>query len=311
VPLAVTAIKHYASGTYIEGTIVSRILGYDSGLTANPNDLALMLNLLLPLAIALLLNAQRTSLRVLYVVIIAIDVVSIVLTFSRAGFLGLCVLGMIYFMKLVRRSWRDRVWAFVMLLLAISALPFLPRNYSSRIATVADIEADPTGSSQERWSGTVAAAQFVASHPIVGAGIGMDVVGLNEVRGPSWRQVHNVYFEIAVDLGLPGLFLFLLLFSGVFKAVMSSQKRLAHLPALRDLFHLVESLKVSLIVFAVSGFFYPIAYHFYFYYMAGLALATRSVTADAIASAEQNTSGSQLRSRQPLITSRYPHFESA
>jgi probable O-glycosylation ligase (exosortase A-associated) len=283
VPLAFTAIKHYVTGTYMGGTIVSRILGYDSGLTGNPNDLALMLNLLLPIALALLLNAKKTSHRVLYLVIIAMDAVAVILTFSRAGFLGLCALGLIYFTKLIRRSKRERFWAFALLLLAFCALPFLPRNYSSRIATVTDIDADSTGSSQERWAATVAAAQFIAAHPIVGAGIGMDVLALNEVRGPSWRQVHNIYFELAVDLGFPGLILFLLLFFGVFKAVWSSQKRLSDQPDLKDLFHLVEALKVSLIVFFVSGFFYPIAYHFYFYYMAGLTLATRSVTADALA----------------------------
>ena len=50
------------------------------------------------------------------------------------------------------------------------------------------------------------------------------------------------------------------------------------MPELRDLFLLSEAVQVSLIAFAVSGFFYPVAYHFYFYYMGGLALAARSVT---------------------------------
>jgi putative inorganic carbon (HCO3(-)) transporter len=295
VPLAVTAMKHYASGRFIESqTLVTRIIGYDSGLTGNPNDLALMLNLLLPLGLALFLNAKTTSLRVVFLVVVVMDVVGLILTFSRAGFLGLCTLGIIYFAKLVRRSGRERGWAFVMLLLAILSLPFLPANYTHRIATVTDINADPTGSSQERWHDTIAAAHFVMAHPIVGAGIGMDVVALNEVRGPSWHQVHNVYFEMAVDLGLPGLVLFLLLFYGVFKAAVSSQRRLADVPALRDLFHFNEALTVSLIVFAVSGFFYPVAYHFYFYYIAGLALAARSITDDALNGAERTSGGSRF-----------------
>jgi hypothetical protein len=311
-PLAVTAMKHYASGTFIGGqTLVTRIIGYDSGLTGNPNDLALMLNLLLPLGMALFLSAKKTSLRVVYLVIVGMDAVGVVLTFSRAGFLGLCTLGIIYFAKMVRRSGRDRVWAFVMLLPAMLSLPFLPPNYTHRMATLTDIDADPTGSSQERWHDTIASAQFVMAHPIVGAGIGMDVVALNEVRGPRWLQVHNVYFELAVDLGLPGLVLFLLLFYGVFKAVASSQRRLAHVPALRDLFHLNEALQVSLIVFAVSGFFYPVAYHFYFYYMAGLALAARSITDDAINLVERSRDGSRLRSQHVFAGSHQVFVEFA
>jgi len=44
----------------------------------------------------------------------------------------------------------------------------------------------------------------------------------------------------------------------------------------RDLFLLAEGIQVSLAVFAVAALFHPVAYHFYFYYMAGLALAARA-----------------------------------
>lgn len=282
VPLAVTAVKNFATGTFMTETTVARIAGYEAGLSGNPNDLALMLNLLIPLEVALFLSAKKPSLRIICLIVIAINVVGVVVTFSRAGFLGLATAGVIYFAQLARRPGPDRGWAIAMLVLAVLSLPFLPSSYVDRLATVRDIEADPTGSSQIRWRDTVAAARFVADHPIVGAGIGMDILALNEVRGPQWHRVHNVYFEHAVDLGLPGLVLFLMLFYGVFRAVISSKRRLADMPALRDLFLLVEALKVSLLVFAVSGFFYPAAYQFYFYYVAGLALAARSVTDDAL-----------------------------
>jgi hypothetical protein len=49
------------------------------------------------------------------------------------------------------------------------------------------------------------------------------------------------------------------------------------MPASRELFCLAEGLQISLIAFAVAAPFYPAAYHFYFYYMAGLAVAVRSV----------------------------------
>jgi hypothetical protein len=60
--------------------------------------------------------------------------------------------------------------------------------------------------------------------------------------------------------------------------VRSSRKALAGLPEQRDLFLLVEALETSLIVFAICGFFYPVAYHIFFYYIGGLALAARAVT---------------------------------
>jgi O-antigen ligase len=162
-------------------------------------------------------------------------------------------------------------------MLAILSLPLVPESYVDRLATVTDIESDPTNSSQARWRDMVAAAHFVTEHPIIGAGIGMDVLALNEVRGSWWKQVHNVYLEYAVDLGLPGAVLFLMLLYSVFRAVNSSLRRLAHKDELRALFFLAEALQVSLIAFAVASFFHPVAYHFYFYYIAGLALAVRSI----------------------------------
>ena len=45
---------------------------------------------------------------------------------------------------------------------------------------------------------------------------------------------------------------------------------------MRDLFLLAEGIQVSLFAFAIAALFHPVAYHFYFYYIAGLALAARA-----------------------------------
>ena len=278
IPLAGTGVKNFLGGQFITETDVARIQGFESGLSANPNDLALMVNLLIPPAIAVFMNAKRSAVRLAAAAIVCIDVVCVVVTFSRAGFLALAAVCAVYFMKTVRRSGPDRKWAFAMAALVLAALPFLPASYIDRIATVKSVNSDITGSSQIRWRDTVAAAQYVMIHPIIGAGIGMDALALNEVRGMEWKKVHNVYFQYAVDLGLPGIGLFLLLMFLSFRAASRSRKRLAQLPQHRDLFLMCEALEISLLVFALSGPFYPVAYNFYFYYMAGLALAARSIT---------------------------------
>ena len=72
---ALTAVQHYRAGDFMRGAPSSRIEGYDAPLTQNPNDLALMLNLLLPLAVALLLTRPRGLLRA---VLIAADRKSVV-----------------------------------------------------------------------------------------------------------------------------------------------------------------------------------------------------------------------------------------
>jgi len=287
VPLAATAVKNFATGAYVQDSdVVARIAGYGQGLSANPNDLALVLNLFLPLAVACFLSAKTRSMSMVFLAVIAVNAVGVIVTFCRAGFLGLATIGGVYFLQMVRRRGTDRAWAFALVVAVIAALPMLPSNYLDRLATITSVQSDPTGSSQIRWRDTVAAFQFVVEHPVIGAGLGMDVLALNQVRGEKWYAVHNVYLQYAVDLGVPGALLFIFLLIGALRGVRNSRKALAQMPEQRDLFLLVEALEISLIVFLISGFFYPAAYNFYFYFMGGLALAARAVTQDVLSNAQ-------------------------
>lgn len=282
VPLAVSALVNLVSGNFLNQELLPpgefRIQGYDAGLTRNPNDLALMLNLILPLSLALFLGTKKPAVRAALLAMICLDAIAIIATFSRAGFLTLTVTFVTYLWTLFSRR-HERQWAFVALFLAFAALPLLPSGYLDRLSTITDIDADPTGSAQSRWSDTVAAAKYVVSHPIVGAGVGMDTLALNEVRGPKWKEIHNVYLQYAVDLGIPGLVLFLMLLTGSVRSARYAQRRSAQDRGGGDLFYLAEGIRVSLIAFAVAAFFYPVAYHFYFYYIAGLALAAKAISA--------------------------------
>ena len=270
VPMAAVGVHQYLAGMFLDG----RIQSYDAPLASNPNDLALMLNLILPLSLALALLETRTLPRMIVLGCAAMSAVAVVLTFSRAGFIALSLTALIYFVKLMRRP--GRVWAIAVLCLALACVPFMPSGYAQRLGTILNIQSDPTGSAQERWGDTMAAIHFVSRNPIIGAGIGMNILALNEERGAIWKKVHNVYLEYATDLGLPGLFLFLFILIGCFRAAAFVMRRTSGSAPLRRLFLLAEGIQVSLVAFAISAFFHPVAYNFYFYYVGGLALAARA-----------------------------------
>lgn len=276
VPLAATGVQNFLSGEFLpEQRKVRRIFGYDAALTGNPNDLALMLNLLLPIAVALLMTRPRGWVRACLMGFIALDVVAIVVTFSRAGFLTLTVVALTYVWKLRGRpEWK---WGLLALMLGLASLPFLPAGYEQRLATVMDANSDRTGSAQNRRDDSVAAIRWIGGHPLIGAGIGQDVLALNEERGAAWKAVHNVYLQYAVELGLPGLVLFVMLLVSALRSAALAARRAAGDPARAELFHLATGLHVSLIAFTFAALFYPVAYHFYFYYVAGLALAIKTV----------------------------------
>jgi O-antigen ligase len=273
-PLAVTALRNSLfHHTYNEG----RILGYGTTMTANPNDLALMLNLVLPLTIALFFLNRRPMARGLLAILIVLDASAIVVTFSRGGFITLLATLFLYSRSTFR--WRQGRWAVAALVLAVAAVPFLPSGYMDRLSTIFDNNADPTGSAQGRRRDMTAAMAFMLSHPLVGAGIGQDILALNELRGATWHSVHNVYLEYATDLGWPGLGLFLLLLMSCIRTAARVRERCAGLPALRELSDLAEAIRIALVAFAIMAFFSPVAYNFYFYYLAGLAVPLPAIYA--------------------------------
>ena len=121
-----------------------------------------------------------------------------------------------------------------------------------------------TGDSTRRWSAW---------------DLGQNVLALNRERGPTWRMVHNVYLQYAVDLGVPGLLLFLWLFVTVFRRVRRVRRLSTRIPTLYQVGVAARGVQIALCAFAVSALFYPVAYQFYFFLIAGLGLAVANVCA--------------------------------
>jgi len=274
VPLALTGVSNYILGVYMEGS--SRVDGYNGPLTANPNDLALMINLILPITVALFLGARKPLLRMLLAGIIMLSILAVVTTFSRSGFLTLAVIFIVYAYALRKRP--ERRWAYIAIFIAIMATPFVPTSYVDRINTITNIESDQSGSSRERWSHMVTATKYVLQNPIAGAGIGMNILALDKERGSYGTAVHNVYLQYAVELGLPGLILFLLLLKTSITNVSAVQQRLSSDGKYSEFFCLAEGVRISLLAFMMAALFYPIGYHFYFYIFAGLAAAAKLIS---------------------------------
>lgn len=280
VPLAATGLANYRSGVFLQTPthVVQRIAGYTdegSGLAANPNDLALMLNLLIPIAAMLAATARQILLRLAAAAALCLSMATVIVTFSRAGFLALTTT---LLLLLVATARRQPLVAFgAVLAIAVTVPPLLPDGYLSRLNTITNVSSDPTGSAQGRLGDLTASAEIVAQHPVTGVGLGQNILALNQVRGSTWRAVHNVYLQYAVDLGLPGLLLFLWLFVAVFRTARRVRRHAARAPALREVSLMAEGIQISLVAFAVSAFFHPIAYQFYFFCVAGLALAVKNV----------------------------------
>jgi O-antigen ligase len=229
-----------------------------------------MVNLLLPLTVGLFLASSEAWQRIVLLAAIAVEAATVVLTYSRGGAVTLAVIVLAYLWKLRRRG--ERSFMYVGLLAAVLALPLLPSSYFDRMSTITNVEADRTGSAQERIADMIIAGKTILANPIIGAGMGMNMLVMREARG-GWLGVHNVYLEHAVDLGLIGLGLFLALLWSCMRAVARIQERSSS----PDLVFLAQGLQISLIAYATAAMFHPVSYQYYFYYIAGLAIGARTI----------------------------------
>jgi O-antigen ligase len=283
IPLAMTALGHFGSGTYVT-TINAPLqrIGGIAGLTGNPNDLALTLNLVIPIAGALLFTSRGVLARTVAITSLTLSIPAVIVTFSRAGFLTICAIAVASLMCFVRR--RAPGPAAAVLVVSIGVLPFLPAGYLERLSTITDIDADRTGSAVGRWSDYQLSLRLVAQNPIVGVGLGQDILALDQIRlRPTWRNVHNAYLEYAVDLGVPGFLMFLALLIASIRSARRVEARAARDPALHDLGIMASGVRIALVAFVVAAFFHPIAYQFYFFCVAGLAVALKRVCRSELA----------------------------
>ena len=101
---------------------------------------------------------------------------------------------------------------------------------------------------------------------------------MNDERGiDTWRRVHNAYLQYGVDLGIPGLLLFVWLHLICFaRAASGRAARGGSDRRCRDLQPLAAGVQISLVAFRVAAMFHPIAYQFYFFSIGGLAVALRN-----------------------------------
>jgi len=267
-----TALAGYQQGDLVEGY---RMRGGTAGLTSNPNDFALTINLFLPFAFAFYaLNPGRVR-KSVCIIFVVTAVAAIMLTYSRAGFITLVVVLAICFWKMVGRGRRLK-YIFPFLLVGAAFLLLAPQNYMDRLQAITDFSKDKSGSGEARWEAIKKTLEVISEHPILGVGMGMNVLALNE-KGLYWAHAHNVYLQIASEIGVLGMIVFVLLAISLLRSVRLIQAQYKGAHQQQELVVLAAATETGLLAFCIAALFHPVAYHFYFYYIAGFVMALKAI----------------------------------
>jgi O-antigen ligase len=87
--------------------------------------------------------------------------------------------------------------------------------------------------------------------------------------------VHSRYLQIGADLGVAGLVIFVAIAAFMLRGLHRSLRALAVVPEAGPLRALGGGVRIALVAFLVQAVVYPVAYNFYFYYVAGFAVAVQ------------------------------------
>lgn len=254
--------------------------GYRIAGPVNTNFYALILVVLVPLAIGRLRQEKSLVLQIIAGWALLACVISIVLTYSRGGFLALAV---VTGLMLIRRMPKLHE-VIILLALGLGIWQFLPVSYIDRLQTITYLSPSKDVSFSDhsingRTSEMMAAAYMFADHLITGVGYSnyevhyldySEEIGLDPRR--EQRQPHNLFLEIAAETGIIGLIVFGAILWILFKGLISAKHIFVDM-GMQEYSQMVGDFMVSMIGYFTGSMFLHSIYPRYFWLLVGIALA--------------------------------------
>jgi O-antigen ligase len=149
---------------------------------------------------------KRTLVRILGVALLIILFVTSIYTQSRGGLISLAIFFLV-FLLLTRKKF---AWVLLIMAAALLFYQIAPENYLERFAMIGY---DSTDRLADLWP---AGWRAFKSSPWIGYGLGASASIMPEFINTMFTanivSVHNGLLAIGIDLGIPGIFLYLLFF---------------------------------------------------------------------------------------------------
>jgi len=197
----------------------------------------------------------------------------LVLSASRSGFLGLVFLG-------VMSIWRSKhraAYLAVGIVVALVSVGLMNDLQRERYVSIFSHSAKGGATAEARITGVIGDFMVSLRRPLFGHGLGTSREANANFRGEDLPS-HNLYTEVAEELGYVGLVLLLMLIWSFLKACWTAQRLLSVAPLTEPRLRFLHDVAGTLVVVvAVDLFFSFAAFGFsepYWYFFGGLSLVT-------------------------------------
>ncbi len=270
---------------------VNGILGSGSAGSSflqDENDFALLMNMMLPFSVFLFFYEKQKLTKAFYLFASFLCIASIIASFSRGGFIGLIVVGLVIWLTSTRKVLLLAVGS--VLVVIILNLPITHTGttvagstYWEEMTTITDdSKKDYNKDSRvELWK---SGWDMFLDHPL-GVGPQNYSVRLPEYQTEyfsdknMWgKAAHSLWFTLLPELGVPGTLLYLSLLLANIRDIRYLKKKSA---GDRDIDRLAYFLSLafatSLAGFLASGTFLSVLYYPHYWYLAAMIVATKKI----------------------------------
>lgn len=257
-----------------------RIAGFHGHVLGDRNDLAVAINMCIPLIIYIYNQTQHKLLKLGVLALLVFNIIAVVGTYSRGGFVGLIIVGAYFFIK----SKRKFLWV---LIIGISIPIFssnAPSEWTERMDTVKEAKTDSSFVGRLwAWKISVKIANdnvfgngfFATQDPFAWNYYGRNIDDFGFIHTPPMpegqivKAAHSIYFQVLGDLGYLGLLVFVLM---VVSLLLKANK-LQKLAIKKDIpwcANLCAMLSISSVGYALTGANVSLAYFDLFFTLLAL-----------------------------------------
>ena len=233
------------------------VWGPPSSFVSDNNDLALAINMTLPLLFFLAREEKSRFLRFTLWFSFVASILAVILTYSRGGLLGLAAVLGIIAIKVKRK-----LVATVSLVACILVLvTYAPERWMARMETFVGGQLDT--SAQGRINAWYFSYNLASDYPLTGGGFGTFTPDLFQRYAPDpldFHGPHSIYFQMLAEQGYIGLTLFLVLLVSTIYSLRRIRRRARDFPGVQELTPYTHAFEVGLYAFLVGGAFLGRAY---------------------------------------------------
>jgi putative inorganic carbon (hco3(-)) transporter len=262
----------------------SRVWGPPDSFISDNNAFGLAVNMSLPMLFFLAREEKRRNYRMVYYLTFMCGVLSVVLTYSRGGLLGLAAV----LFAITLKSRFKILSGFAVALAFFAVITFAPQQWTSRMEGLAHGEVDYSG--RQRLVAWGTSWNFAMDYPVTGGSFNaLPNVEIFQRYQPEPLPLgflstapHSIYFQTLEEQGFVGLGLYLLLVGSCGATLFSLERKARRAPPIQWMIPYIQMIQISLLGFLTSGAFLGLANFDLFYQLVAMVIILKMLSREAV-----------------------------